>query len=165
MTSLAHKSGGLVHKSSGLGTSCGCCQQGLCKRRETEPLDNLFSTTECSITDTVTTGIQVLYSFAYAFTNCGWAVADCPFLFRHQFTLTKAAFTYVPAGCRAANSTFDSASGNWPTLNICQPSCSSGNSDCNPLCDGNSFFQVVERCAGQTGNLDYSVTFTLRRRL
>ena len=159
MTDLAHKDGGLVLKSGGLGTSCSCCQSGLCKRWADAAYDptGLFSETECTVTDTVTSGTFVVYTFAYFFDECGLDVPDCPLLVGFDFAFTNEG-KELQFGCIAAGGTLVSSR--------CIPACGpSGSQDCSPLCNSSDGVLVVLQCDGQVTDLDYTVTFTVRGRL
>jgi len=159
MTSLAYKSGGLVMKSGGLGTSCSCCQSGLCKRWADASYDpeGLFSETECTVTDTITGGTFVAYRFAYFFDECDLDVPDCPLLVEFDFAFTNAG-SEGQYGCIAAGGTLVGSR--------CIPACGpSGSQDCSPLCTSTNVVIFVEQCVGQTTALNYTVTFTVRGRL
>jgi hypothetical protein len=158
MTNLAYKSGGLVMKSGGLGTSCSCCSTvSLCRRLELgESVDDLFSATECTATDTVTGGTFTMYLFSWFFTECGLSTADCPLLVRGEWSFTNAGQVLGGRyGCTPAGGTLD--------VTVCTPS-GSPPGYAPVACNGSDGMWFVEPCGGAPTN-NYTVTFTVRGRL
>ena len=158
MTNLAHKSGGLVMKSGGLGTSCGCCcDTDICYRlNQGESADDLFSATECTVTDTVVGGTFTTYLFSYFFTECSLTTGDCPLLVRGEWSFTNASkVNGNQFGCISAGGSLDAT--------ICTPA-SGVEPYCQAECNGSDIMWYVQTCAGATA-FDYSVTFTVRARL
>lgn len=158
MTNLAHKDGGLLMKSGGLATSCSCCcVTDICYQlSQGEDADNLFSATECTVTDTVVGGTFTIYLFSYFFTECSLGTSDCPLLIRGEWSFTNAAEVNGPVfGCISAGGTLDAT--------LCTP----GNSVapyCQATCNGADGIWYLSPCDGAT-DFDYTVTFTVRARL